>query len=149
MPNDKRPRLDEILSGGGENFNHLWNSTAAAGDFEPLPAGRYKVLVADGKLAESQTKKTPSYKLTLEIIEPVAFAGRKVFHDLWLTPKGLPATKRDLAKLGITTPEQLRQPPPTGIVAAVKIALQTLDDGAVQPHHRHAGSEQRDTSQRS
>jgi hypothetical protein len=94
-----------------------------------LPSGRYKAFIADGKLANSKTNKTPSYKLAFEVIEPVAFAGRKVFHDLWLTPKALPATKRDLAKLRIVTPEQLHQAPPTGVITDVKVALRTADDG--------------------
>src|SRR6516225_7859935 len=128
MSNDKRPRLDEILNGGGNDFNALWNETAAAGEFEPLPSGRYKALVADGKLAESHANKTPSYKLAFEILEQAAFAGRRVFHDLWLTPKALPATKRDLAKLRIHTPEQLRQAPPTGTTVELRIALRSQDD---------------------
>jgi hypothetical protein len=129
MSEDKRPRLDEILNGGGDVFNQLWDQTAAAGEFEPLPSGRYKMLITDGKLAESKANKTPSYKLTFEVIEPAALVGRKVFCDLWLTPKALPATKRDLAKLRIVTPQQLRQAPPTGVIADVKVALRTADDG--------------------
>src|SRR5689334_1284450 len=54
MTAGNRPRLDDILSGGGDDFNDLWNSTAAADEFEPLPQGRYTALVADGKLAESK-----------------------------------------------------------------------------------------------
>jgi hypothetical protein len=130
MPDDRRPRLDDILNGDGGDFNALWDSTEAAGEFEPLPSGRYKALIADGRLAESKANKTPSYKLAFEIIEPAAFAGRKVFHDLWLTPKALPVTKRDLAKMRIFTPEQLRQAPPTGVIADVKVALRTADDGS-------------------
>jgi hypothetical protein len=130
MSDDRRPRLDDILNGGGDDFNAMWDETAAAGEFEPLPSGRYKSLIADGRLAESKTNKTPSYKLTFEILEPAAFAGRKVFHDLWLTPKALATSKRDLAKLRITTPQQLRQAPPTGVIVDVKVALRTGDDGA-------------------
>jgi hypothetical protein len=130
MPDDRRPRLDEILNGGGSDFNALWDSTAAAGEFEPLPAGRYKALVADGKLAESKANKTPSYKLVFEIVEPAAFAGRKVYHDCWLTPRALATSKRDLAKVKIVTPQQLRQAPPTGVIADVKVALRTADDGS-------------------
>jgi hypothetical protein len=130
MAEDMRLRLDEILGGGGDDFNRLWDETAAASEFEPLPSGRYKALIADGKLAESKANKTPSYKLAFEILEPAEFAGRRVFHDLWLTPKALPATKRDLAKLRILTPQQLRQAPPTGMIADVKVALRTADDGS-------------------
>ncbi len=128
MSENKRPRLDDILGGGDDDFNNLWDSTAAAGEFEPLPPGRYKALIADGKLAESKANKTPSYKVVFEIREPAAFAGRKVFHDLWLTPKALSATKRDMAKMRIVTPQQLRQAPAAGMIAEIKVALRTDDN---------------------
>ena len=129
MSEDKRPRLDDILGGSGDDFNSLWDATAAAGDFEPLPPGRYSCLVVDGKRAESKAKATPSYKVTFEVIEPAEFAGRKLWHDLWLTAKALPTSKRDLAKLRIIRPDQMRQAPPTGLIAEVKVALRTGDDG--------------------
>jgi hypothetical protein len=129
VSDERRPRLDDILNGGGEDFNELWDATPVAGEFEPLPSGRYKALIADGRLAESKANKTPSYKLTFEILEPAAFAGRKVHHDLWLTPRALPVTKRDLVKVRIFTPGQLRQPPPAGVIVDVRIALRTADDG--------------------
>ena len=53
MPDDRRPRLNEILNGGGDDFNEMWDATPAADEFEPLPSGRYRALVADGRLAES------------------------------------------------------------------------------------------------
>jgi hypothetical protein len=127
--NDRRPRLDSILNGDGDAFNKLWDETAVAGEYSPLPSGRYKALLADGRLAESKANKTPSYKIVFEILEPVAFAGRKVFHDLWLTPKALATSKRDLAKVRIHTPQQLRQAPPTGMTTEIKVALQSQDDG--------------------
>lgn len=128
---DKRPRLDAILSGtlGIDNFDDLWNATEAAGEREPLPAGTYRCLVADGRLAENTAKRTPSYKLTFEVVEPADFAGRRAWYDLWLTPAALPMTKRDLAKLRIHDPSQLRQAPPSGLLADVKVALRTDDDG--------------------
>jgi hypothetical protein len=131
QPHDKRPRLDSILSGSGSggNFDDLWNATDAAGERDPLPPGRYLCLVVNGELAESRTKATPSYKLTFEVVEPTDFAGRKLWHDLWLTPKALPTSKRDLAKLGIVRPDQLRQAPPAGMLADVRVALRTEDDG--------------------
>jgi hypothetical protein len=130
-PHDKRPRLDDILSGGsdGDNFAALWDATEAAGEREPLPAGTYRCLVVNGERAESKAKGTPSYKITYEIVDPTDFAGRKVWLDLWLTPRALPMTKRDLAKLRIHTPGQLRQAPPSGMLADVKLACRTGDDG--------------------
>jgi hypothetical protein len=107
----------------------MWNSTEAADEWGPLPGGTYRALVVDGELATSKIKQTPSFKLKLEVIEPAAHAGRKLLHDLWLTARALPMTKRDLAKLRIHRPEQLRQSPPTGMIVEVKVALREQDDG--------------------
>jgi hypothetical protein len=125
---DERPRLDDILGANAIDFNDLWDQTEVADEFKPLPAGQYRALVADGKLAVSKAKKTPSYKLVFEVLEPAAFAGRKVYLDLFLTPKALPASKRDLLKLKICSPQQLQQAPPAGIIADIKVALETRDD---------------------
>lgn len=122
----QRPRLDDILSGGG-NFDDLWNSTSAADEFQPIPPGVYRCLVADGKLAEAKTG-TAGYKLTFEVLDG-PHAGRKVFHDLWLTAKAMPTTKRDAAKLGIHSFAQMRQALPAGLVVEAKVALRTEDDG--------------------
>jgi hypothetical protein len=133
MPSDdrKRPRLDDILSGGADDFDALWDETDAAGDDVPLPAGTYRCLVVAGELSQSRGKGTPSFKMTLEVIAPAPFAGRRVWHDLWLTPKALPTAKRDLAKLGITQTRQLNAPLRAGIVIEAKITQRTEDDGRV------------------
>lgn len=132
MANDQRPRLDSILGGSGDDFNTLWESTDAAGDFEPLPPGSYTCLLTDSKLAESRLKQTPGFKITFEVITPAKYAGRKIWHDLWLTAKALPTTKRDLAKLGITHPDQMGKALPTGMMAMVKVVLRTDDDGTAR-----------------
>jgi hypothetical protein len=115
-------------SGGGDDFNDLWDRTQAANDgFDPLPAGTYRCLITDGRRATAKTG-TESYKLTFTVIAG-AFAQRKLWHDLWLTPKALARTKGALQKLRIYRPDQLRQAPPTGIVCDVRVALRTEDDG--------------------
>jgi hypothetical protein len=129
MPDDQRPRLDDILNGRDGNFKKMWDSTPPAAEFELLPPGRYRALVADGRLAESKVNKTLSYKVSFQILEPLAHAGRKVFHDCWMTPKALAASKRDLAKLKINTDDQLRRPPPGTFIAELRVVLDTEDDG--------------------
>jgi hypothetical protein len=49
--------------------------------------------------------------------------------DCWLTAAALPRSKRDLAKLGITTPEQLEQQLPRGLRCKVTVALRRDDSG--------------------
>ena len=125
-----RKKLADVLggSGGGAGFGDLWNNTAAADDNSgPIPPGEYRCRVVAGELAESRSG-TPSYKLTFQVAEG-EHAGRRVWHDLWLTPAAMPTTKRDLAKLGIVEPAQLDRPLPSGFVAKVKVILHRGDNG--------------------
>lgn len=125
-----RRQLSDILNGGAENLRDVWASTEAAGDFAPLPKGTYECKLVSGELFTSRTNHTPGYKLTFQVIEG-EHTGRRVWHDLWLTIAALSMSKRDLAKLGVTTLEQLEQPVPEGIVCRVKIAQCRSDDGTV------------------
>jgi hypothetical protein len=126
MNGSDRRRLDEIL--GGDDLKRQWNETTTAEERGTLPAGTYRCLVTDGRLFESARNKTAGYKLTLEVLEPTEFAGRKLWWDIWLTAKALPFAKRELAKFRIHTAEQLNQAPPTGTIALLKVAVNTLDD---------------------
>ncbi|GIW86690.1 MAG: hypothetical protein KatS3mg108_1014 [Isosphaeraceae bacterium] len=131
MQGEHRQRLDAILGGAddGGNFDDFFDNAPIAPDDEPLPPGRYRCLVANGELARSKVRQTPSYKLSLDVLDPPAYAGRRVWHDLWLTPRAIVRSKRDLAKLRIHTAAQLHQAPPTGLVVEVTLAVRTGDDG--------------------
>jgi hypothetical protein len=123
-----RKKLTDILgNGGGDDFRTRWDTTTAADDFGPLPSGTYNATPTAGELSQSR-RGTPGYKLTFRVTDG-DYAGRLFWHDLWLSPAALPMTKRDLAKFGITSPEQLEQPLPAGIRCAVKVALRRDDDG--------------------
>jgi hypothetical protein len=106
-------RLSDILANGGarDDLKKLWDQTEAAGEMGPIPAGEYTARIVDGDLASSLSKGTPSYRLTFEVLEG-PYAGRRLWHDSWLTAAALPGSKRDLAKLGITSLEQLDKPIP-------------------------------------
>jgi len=123
-------KLTDILAaGGGDDIRDIWDSTDAAGEMGPLKAGEYIAHIVSGELDSSRTKGTPGYKLTFSVVEPEAFIGRRFWHDCWLTPAALPQTKRDLAKIGVTSLEQLEQPLPKGIRCRVKLALRRDDNG--------------------
>lgn len=125
----ERRKLSDILNGGAAaSLQESWTQTEAAKDFEPLPRGEYIARVIAGELRTSGQKGTPGYLLTFRVLEG-EYAGRQFWHDCWLTPAALPMTKRDLAKLGITSVEQLEQPIPPGIRCKVKLALRRDDDG--------------------
>lgn len=123
--------LSDILAagGGGDDIRDLWDSTEAASEVGPLPAGEYLADIVGGELESSRTKATPGYRLTFTVVEPVELAGRRFWHDCWLTAAALPQTKRDLAKIGVTALDQLERPLPARIRCRVKLALRRDDDG--------------------
>lgn len=121
-------RLSDILANGqSETLRQAWDATEAAAELAPLPTGEYQAHIIDGCLERSRTNATPGYKLTFSIVEG-EYTGRQFWHDLWLTPAALPMTKRDLAKLGVTSLSQLESPLPRGIRCKCKVALRRGDD---------------------
>jgi len=129
-------RLSDILANGNRTeLTKAWDTTKAAEDFAPLPSGEYVAHVVSGELFTARQNHTPGYKLTFKVIEG-QHASRQFWHDVWLTPAALPMAKRDLAKLGVTTLEQLEQPLPQGIRCKVKLALRKDDAGAEYNHVR-------------
>jgi hypothetical protein len=125
----QRKSLSDILhEGDRESLSRAWGETKAAEDFAPLPAGEYVARIVGGELFTSKTKGTAGYKLAFRVLEG-DHQDRQFWHDVWLTPAALPMAKRDLAKLGVTTLEQLEGPLPPGIRCKVKLALRRDDDG--------------------
>ena len=125
----QRKKLTDILRNGGVGgIRRAWESTQAADDFKPLPEGEYLARIVTGELFTSKSNATPGYKLAFEVAEG-EHVGRRFWHDLWLTPAALPMTKRDLAKIGVNSPEQLELLLPPGIICNVKLALRRDDDG--------------------
>jgi hypothetical protein len=122
-----RRKLSDILNGSGNTLRDAWDSTAAATEFSPLPASTYIARIVRGELGTSKGG-TPGYKLTFRVLEG-EHAGRQFWNDIWLTAAALPMAKRDLAKLGVVSLEQLEHPLPPGIRCRVKLALRREDDG--------------------
>lgn len=125
-------RFTSIVTGGGGNLDDIfsgWDAVEAADDFgSPIPPGKYSCIWRKGELTASR-KGTPSYKLTLEI-EDGEHAGRKLWHDIWLSHAAAAIAKRDLAKLGITNPRvQLAQPIPQWLRLNVQVGIHTDDSG--------------------
>jgi hypothetical protein len=71
---------------------------------------------------------TPGYRLVFEVAEG-EYEGRRVWHELYLTDAALSMTKRDLQKLGITSPSQLERPLPAVLLVKAKIVLHRDDEG--------------------
>jgi hypothetical protein len=123
--------LSDILAGGGGGGDifDAWDNTAAAGEMGPLPPGEYVADIVAGELEASRTNRTPGYKMTFEVVEPTEFAGRRFWHDCWLTPAAMPQSKRDLGKLGVKSLTQLERPLPARFRCRVKLALRKDDNG--------------------
>ena len=127
---NERKMLRDILRGSDRDaLAKRWKDTEAAKDLEPLPAGEYLFRILAGELFTAPKKGTAAYKLTLEVVEGEQ-AGRRAWHDVWLTQAALPMAKRDLGKIGVTDLEQLERPLPAGILIRAKIVLRKNDDGA-------------------
>jgi hypothetical protein len=124
---NQRKKLTDILNGQGEGFSKQWNETKAANEMGPLPAGEYLCRTLSGELFQSK-QRTPGYKLTLEVAEG-EYKGRRCWNDFWLSAAALPMSKRDLAKLGVTSADQLERPLPAVFRLRVKLALRKDDDG--------------------
>lgn len=120
---------DILLNGQADAIRQAWDSTEAAGELAPLPPGEYLAHIIDGRLETSRTNSTPGYTMTFRVCEG-EYIGRQFWHDLWLTPAALPMTKRDLAKIGVTSLDQLENPLPRGIRCRCKLVLRRADDGA-------------------
>lgn len=124
----ERKRLSDILHDSDrKSIADAWNTTVAAADFAPLPPGPYEVVAVCGELFTAKSG-TAGYKLTFEVSYG-DFKGRKIWHDIWLTPAALPLAKRDLLKIGITSLDQLERPLPARFQCKVKLALRKNDDG--------------------
>lgn len=121
-------KLSDILNGNIGGFKDLWNNTQAAGEFVPVPRGEYVCHVTKGEAKEIGSKETPTYQIEFTVIDG-EYAGRRLWHDCWLTDAAWPYSKRDLGKLGITTPERMEQPLPRGIRCKVQVVLRSDDDG--------------------
>ena len=125
----ERKRLTDILHGGERDaIASAWQTTEAAEEFAPLPAGEYIAHVTSGELFTSKSNHTPGYKLTFKVIEG-EHEGRHFWTDCWLTEAAIAMSKRDLGKLGVTSIDQLEQPLPQGIRVKAKLALRRDEDG--------------------
>jgi len=128
MSNHTRKSLVDVLNGTArETLARQFDEAEAAGDMLPLPRGTYRCRVTDGELVTSKSG-TPGYCLTFTV-DDGDHKGRRLWHTAWLTPAALPMTKRDLAKLGVTSLALLDRPLPAGFVCDVKVALRVDDDG--------------------
>lgn len=125
----ERKKLSDILHGSDrDKLAKAWTEAKAADDFSPLPSGEYVAIITDGACATAKSG-TLGYKLSFQVCEG-EHAGRRFWHDIWLTEAAMSMAKRDLGKLGIQDLDQLDRPLPVGIRCRVKLTLRKDDSGA-------------------
>jgi hypothetical protein len=132
----ERRKLTDILraGNGGGWINDDWSTIRPAPDFAPIPPGKYIAWAIDGELFNAGTG-TPGYKLTFQVREG-EHKGRKVWYDIWLTDAARSQARRDFAKLGVETKDQLEQPLPKWIRCEVHVTLRANDRGEEFNHVR-------------
>jgi hypothetical protein len=127
---DNGKKLSDSLRGAwgaAQDLAAAWDATAPAADLEPLPAGEYVCAATGGELTRARTG-TPAYAVDFRVLDG-EHAGRVLRHQLWLTAKALPLSKRDLAKLSIASVDGLQHPLPRPVRCRVRVALRQDDDG--------------------
>ena len=122
-------KFTQLLKGtDAAKFKQAWDSTTPAAEFEPMPVGEYIADVTNGQLKASRSHQTPGYAIEFTIVDG-DFRGRKLWLDCWLTERAMQYAKRDLAKIGISSPEQMDLPVPPGIRCRLVVVLKKNDDG--------------------
>lgn len=128
MTRHTRKSLVDVLNGTSrDQLARQFAEAEAAGDMLPLPRGTYRCRVTDGEIVTSKSG-TPGYQLVF-VVDDAEHKGRRLWHTAWLTEAAMPMSKRDLAKLGVTSLDMLDRPLPAGFVCDVKVALRVDDDG--------------------
>jgi len=95
-----------------------------------LPPGTYNARVEKSRVVHSFATKNVGVSVYWKIFG--GFRDRLVWTTLWLSPRALPRSKRDLAKLGVHALESLDNDPPVppGALCRLKIAEQITATGA-------------------
>ncbi len=124
---ERKKLSDILLNSERDRIAGIWANAKPAADLKPIPPGEYRCRVMEGALFNAKGG-TPGYKLTLEVREG-EHAGRRLWHDIWLSEAAISLAKRDLGKLGVTSLEQLERPLPEGIIVVAKVALRRGDSG--------------------
>lgn len=116
-------------NGGDDDILDLFDRTTAADDFGPLPKGSYVALAVKGERVTAKTG-TPGYTVEFKVLEG-EFSGRRVWKTWYFTSAAMQYTKRDLAKLGITSKAQLQGPfPANKLVVKLTVVIRKESEDA-------------------
>jgi hypothetical protein len=130
-----RPKWPSLLESLGpkpvvpsNDFFANWESVKPATADGPIPLGKYVARWTDGVFFNAGSG-TPGYKSTFEIVEG-PFAGRRVWHDIWLTEAARSIAKRDFDTLQVPDPKMLQSTGiPRGLIFQLSVVVRSTDDG--------------------
>ena len=111
----------------GDDFGDAFEAfdNAPSEPTEPIPPGKYEVDVLRSELKRAKTG-TPLYRLSLSVHDG-EHAGRKLWRDYFLTENAVAISRRELARLGIESSAQMRQPLPVGLIALAVVGIEQDD----------------------
>jgi len=107
-----------------------FDAAEAAPEFTPLPPGVYKARILHGEYTTTKAG-ADAYRIRFEVAEG-PHKGQTVIRTWTFGTRALPYTKRDLAKLGLTTSKQLLSPfpePGRDYIVCLVVAMRRDDNG--------------------
>jgi hypothetical protein len=118
----------DIVRGNIDDLQQAFDESVRTGGRSVIPAGTYRCLVVEGRLDRARTG-TGTFKITFEVVEG-PHTGRKVWHDIWLTPDALRVSGHELAQLGFQSIRELGERSlPVEMLATVTVVVRVDDDG--------------------
>lgn len=124
----KPKKFSEIVQDERAELTAEFAKAAPASELEPLPRGVYRCVLEAGELTETTRNQTLNVQLTFRVIDG-QYAGRRFWHAIWVTPAAMGMAKRDLAKLGVSSLEQLDGGIAGGHECEVHLSLRKDDAG--------------------
>lgn len=110
------------------NVRQLFDHTEAAPALsDTVPKGEYVAHWIGIKQDHASTG-TPRVVLAFEIIDG-EFLGKRLWQDLYLTPAAVARSKRELAKLDVTTADDFVRPIPHWIRCSLRVIVEIGNDG--------------------
>jgi len=100
-------------------------SGEAANDYDVIPAGEYTANTLKVERFKSKNN-TAGYKITYKIVEG-EHKDRRLWSDHWRTPTAAPYTKRDMAKLGIFSDNDIEKAEQYRV--SLNVVVRMRDDG--------------------
>ncbi len=101
-----------------------WDAIIAADDYStPIPSGTYEAEAVKGECGTNHNN-TDEYVITWKLTKG-EHKGRHLWSHFYLTPKAAPMTKRELTRLGITSP---KQNVPAGTICRLQVVLRQTDN---------------------